>query len=144
MSERRRGKYKTEETQGRLGSVSRADTTNPKDLLGALKPSLSKVPGAALIYMAMGLGDGAEKYGAYNWRAKKVIASIYVDAAMRHIIAWFDGEENAADSGVPHLAHALSSLAIIVDAYETGNLIDNRPLPGAAAKLLAKYTKKKE
>lgn len=116
--------------------------TNPKDLLGIKKVSLSKVPPAALIYMALAMQDGAKKYGPYNWRENKVIASIYVDACMRHLLAWFDGQEKAEDSGFPHLAHALACLAIITDALETGNLVDDRPVKGAAPELIAAWTKK--
>jgi len=90
--------------------------------------------------MAMGFRDGAEKYGPYNWRDESVAASVYIGAAMRHIDAWWDGEESAGDSGVHHIAHALSCLAIIADATETGNLIDDRPLPGAASRLIKELT----
>lgn len=118
--------------------------TNPKDLLGIKKVQLNLVPPSSIIYQALAMEDGARKYGPYNWRANKVIASIYVAAAQRHLMAWLDGEENAADSGKPHLAHALACLGIIVDAKETGNLVDDRPLPGVAAKLIAELEQKKK
>lgn len=114
--------------------------TNPKDRLGLAKVSLSKNPPAASIYMALAMMNGAEKYGAFNWRANPVIASIYIDACKRHLDAWWDGEELADDSKVPHLGHALASIAILVDALETGNLVDDRPIAGAAAALFKKYT----
>lgn len=107
---------------------SKATTSNPKDLLGIKKVSISKLPAVALLHAAHALMDGARKYGPYNWRDKAVIASVYIDAAFRHINAWFDGEEMAADSGVHHLGHAIACLAIILDAAETGNLIDDRPI----------------
>jgi len=116
--------------------------TNPKDRLGLKKTRLSLVPPASLLYQALAMEDGARKYGPYNWRANKVIATIYVDAAMRHLLAWADGEELAPDSQKPHLAHALACLGIIVDAKETGNLIDDRPIPGAAGRLIAAFEKK--
>jgi hypothetical protein len=116
--------------------------TNPKDLLGMKKVNLHLVPPSSIIYQALAMEDGAKKYGPYNWRQNKVVATIYVDAAMRHLMAWLDGEENAADSGKPHLAHALACLGIIVDAKETGNLVDNRPTAGAAGDLIARLEKK--
>lgn len=116
--------------------------TNPKDLLGTKKPNISLVPMSSIIYQALAMEDGAKKYGPYNWRQNKVIASIYVDAAMRHLAQWFDGEELASDSQRPHLAHAMACIGIIIDAYETGNLVDNRPLPGAASKIIERFTKK--
>jgi Domain of unknown function (DUF5664) len=120
-----------------------SDSSNPKDRLGIKKVQLNLVPAASKIYQALAMEDGAKKYGPYNWREKKVIASIYVAACMRHLEAWYDsGEEVATDSQKPHLGHALACLGIIVDALETGNLIDDRPTPGAAAKLIAKFEKK--
>lgn len=71
--------------------------------------------------------DGARKYNSFNWRANKVQADIYVDAAFRHLSSWFEREEIAPDSGVHHLGHAMACLAILLDAQETGNLVDNRP-----------------
>jgi len=121
-----------------------SDGINPKDALGLAKVSLSKVPVAATIYCALAMMDGAKKYSPFNWRTKKVIASIYVDACKRHLDAWFDGEELASDSGVPHLGHAAACIAILIDAIETGCLHDDRPPPGAAAKLFARYTVKRE
>jgi len=112
------------------------DERNPKDLLGIKKVPLHLVPPASTIYQALAMWNGAEKYGPYNWREKKVIASIYIDATMRHLAAWLDGEEYADDSKLPHLAHALACIGIIVDAFETGNLIDDRPVKGSAAVLL--------
>lgn len=130
-------KEKSLETSKPLG-------TNPKDLLGIKKVQLNLVPPSSIIYQALAMEDGAVKYGPYNWRSNKVIASIYVAAAMRHLQAWFDGEECASDSKKPHLAHALACIGIIVDAKETGNLADDRPLPGAASKLIAEWEEKKK
>lgn len=113
---------------------------NPKSRYGIKKPPLHLVPPAAIIYLAQGFRDGADKYGPYNWRENEVAASVYVGAAMRHMVSWWDGEELAKDSGIHHLAHAMSCLAIICDAKETGNLVDDRPLPGAASRLIEELT----
>ena len=76
----------------------------------------------------MAMMDGAEKYGPYNWRKISVRASIYIDAAKRHLDAWFEGQECASDSKVHHLGHALACCAILLDAQACGRLIDDRPL----------------
>ncbi|KKK81365.1 hypothetical protein LCGC14_2814180 [marine sediment metagenome] len=124
---------------------------NPKDLLGIRKvPCLSVIPSASLIYEALAMRYGAYEaprkngvkgYGPYNWREMEVKASIYVDAAIRHLMAWYDGETDAPDSGAPHLGHAKACLGILADAIETGNLMDNRPKPGNASALLEKCKK---
>lgn len=116
------------------------DTTNPKDLLGIKKPQLHLVPESFVIRVAQAMTDGARKYGPYNWREKQVRATVYISAARRHIGQWFDGEECAKDSGVPHLAHAAACLAILLDAIETGNLVDDRPPAGAASRLIEELT----
>lgn len=124
--------------------TKKQDLTNPKDLIGSKKTRLSLVPKSGIIYEALAFEDGAAKYGAYNWRSKKVRASIYIDALERHIAAWFDSrEEDAKDSGKPHLGHAKACLGILIDAYETGNLLDDRPVAGNASALLIKYDKSK-
>ena len=117
---------------------------NPKDLIGLKKPRLSLVPPAGLVYAALAMANGADKYGPYNWREKKVQAMIYLEAAQRHILSYQDGEECAEDSGVPHLGHAIACLLIVIDALETGNLVDNRPKPGPMAALIARYTQGKK
>ena len=94
--------------------------------------------------MALGFKDGAVKYGPFNWREHGVAASVYVGAALRHLLDYWDGEELARDSKKPHLAHALACLAILVDATENGTLVDDRPLPGAAPWLMEKWEEKDE
>lgn len=109
---------------------------NPKDRCGIKKVSLSKFPMTALAHGAHAMMDGAYKYGPYNWRENAVISSIYIDAALRHIGFWFDGEENAEDSDVHHLGHAIACIAIILDAQTTCNLIDDRPKRGEFREVL--------
>jgi len=109
------------------GSFSKAETTNPKDLFGIEKVSITKLPPVAVLHAAHAMMNGASKYGPYNWRDKKVVAAIYIDAALRHLLSWFEGEEIAQDSGVHHLGHAMACAAILLDAQSTGNLLDDRP-----------------
>ncbi len=116
------------------------DSTNPKDLIGITKPQLWLVPSAGIIHEAMAMKNGADKYGAYNWREKKVRAVIYIDAALRHLQQDLDGEDMACDSNWHHLAHARACCGIILDALETGNLIDDRPTKGKAAQVIERLT----
>jgi hypothetical protein len=118
--------------------------SNPKDIIGATKPPLHLVPASALLYEAKVMALGAKKYGPYNWRGKPVRYTIYVSAAMRHLLAALDGQRLDPESGQPHLAHARACLGILLDAEATGNLIDDRPAPGAAAELIETMTERKE
>lgn len=118
--------------------------TNPKDLIGLTKlPILSVVNPSSLLYEAWAMRDGAQKYGPYNYREKGVRASIYVDACLRHLLAWWDGEEVAPDSQVHHLGHAKACLGIIIDGIEHGNLVDDRPIKGSAPKILERLKNEK-
>lgn len=124
---------------------SKATTLNPKDLLGVQKVDITAIPTTAIIVEAASMMDGVKKYGHHNWRTKKVIARIYIAAALRHIFAWEEGEELAADSGVHHLGHARACLGILIDAQRTGNLVDDRPIVDGgqtAAKLLEELSER--
>lgn len=107
---------------------SKAESTNPKDLVGITKVSISKLPVVGVALGAMAMSDGAKKYGAFNWRDKEVVASIYIDAAKRHLDTWFEGQESASDSKVHHLGHVIACCSILLDAQFTGNLLDDRPI----------------
>lgn len=108
-------------------TTSKAKTSNPKDILGSRRVSLTKIPPIALIHVADAMMDGATKYDPYNWRAKDITLLGYIDAAFRHILAYMEGENQASDSGAHHLGHAMATLAILLDAEAHGNLIDDRP-----------------
>lgn len=114
---------------------------NPKDLLGDKKPPLWLVPGPFLVMLAKVMRLGAHKYGAYNWREKKVRATVYVSAAQRHLAALLDGEDIDPESGESHAAHVGACMAIYCDALATGNLVDDRPVAGAAGQLIAEAWK---
>jgi hypothetical protein len=109
--------------------------TNPKDAIGSDKLPLHLWPTTATAMGCIGMLNGMLKYGRSNFRAVGVRASIYYDAARRHLDAWFEGEADDPDDGVPHLAAALSCLAIIVDAEAAGKLTDDRMVPGDYRKL---------
>lgn len=114
---------------------------NPKAAFGAAKPSLALIPGPAMVEMAGVFELGAVKYGPFNWRKTKVEAMTYANAALRHLMSWLDGEDVDPESGKTHLAHAMASLGIVVDALHTDQLIDNRPTSGATARLIRENTK---
>lgn len=106
---------------------------NPKDAIGATKVPVHLWPAEATALGSLGMLEGMLKYGQNNFIAGDgVIASIYVDAAMRHLMAWFAGEDAAHDTGTPHLGNALATIAILVKARAHGKLIDDRDYSPAA------------
>lgn len=112
-------KAQTETPKTQLG-------VNPKDLVGRTKVSMFKLPASAIAWGSAALMDGDDKYGAYNWRGNKVIASVYIDAMERHLKAWQEGRRVAPDSKVHELGHVIACAAILIDAEATGNLHDDR------------------
>src|ERR1035438_3531894 len=82
--------------------------SNPKDSIGIKKVALSCVSAPVLMEMALGMQEGAMKYGRHNYRVIGVRASVYYDATMRHLMAYWEGEDIDPDSGLSHLSKARS------------------------------------
>ncbi len=121
------------------GLSSTTKDTNPKDAIGGDKVPVHLWPDTATIMGCMALLEGACKYGRSNWREAGVRASIYYDALRRHLAKWWEGEEFDGQfldelfpddpkhgSGLPHEAHMLACIAIIVDAKAHDKFIDDR------------------
>lgn len=116
------------------------DSDNPKTRYGLAKPPIALIPMTALVEEACTFRLGAQKYGPANWREKAVPASVYVNAAMRHILSWYDGQDLDPESGASHLAHARACMAILIDAASCDKLIDDRPSAGKGPDLCAERT----
>lgn len=126
--------------------------SNPKDAIGVTKVPYSTLSGPVIAEMAVGMLEGALKYGRHNYRAIGVRASVYYDATRRHLDGWWEGEDIDPDSGLSHITKALTSLAVLRDAMIRGKMEDDRPqgTVGFLAKLnlkvkelLATYTNPK-
>ncbi|MEL6316053.1 MAG: dATP/dGTP diphosphohydrolase domain-containing protein [Pseudomonadota bacterium] len=115
---------------------------NPKTRFGMRKPAFSAVPAGAMVPLMQAMAQGRRKYGLANWRIDEVSCSIYYDAAFRHLLSWFDGEETDRESGVHHLGHVMACCAILLDAEECEMLIDDRPPAGKFAALIHAATER--
>lgn len=113
---------------------------NPKTAGGLTKPALHAIPPVALLHLGGAMADGERKYGLCNWRDNEVSASVYYDAIQRHLLAWWDGEDLAVDSRISHLAHVMACCAILLDAESLARLNDDRPMPGAAGRMIVPLT----
>jgi len=90
------------------------------------KPDFSLIPLCTMADEARVWAYGKKKYAAWNW-AKGMDWSVPYACAMRHLSAWQRGEENDAESGLPHLAHAMCNLRMLTlykDVFPAG---DDRP-----------------
>jgi len=71
--------------------------------------------------------EGATKYGGHNYRVAGVRASVYYDAARRHIDAFWEGESTDPASGLPHIIKAIACLVVLRDGQLMENWVDDRP-----------------
>lgn len=101
--------------------------SNPKDAVGVRKAPLSVVPMNVIVEIGIGMLEGTCKYGRHNYRAVGVRSSVYFDATMRHLIAYWEGEDDDPDSKMSHIAKALTSLVVWRDAQMQGKCEDDRP-----------------
>ncbi len=114
---------------------------NPKTVYGEAKPSLSLIPGPALVEIAQAMREGKAKYGSMNWRDDPVSSTTYADAALRHLFQWLDGEDRCPKSGALHLAHLAANAMILIDAALQGTLIDDRPPAGTTSAAIDRNTR---
>lgn len=101
--------------------------TNPKDSVGCTKPPMHCIPAHVLFEVGMGMFEGGWKYREANYRVIGVRASIYYDAAMRHLIAWWEGEDIDPASQIHHISKVISCLAVLRDCQmqaENGSGVD--------------------
>ena len=89
------------------------------------KLPLGLMPRSALEQVAAVLFHGAVKYGAHNWR-KGIAVQRNIDAALRHILAANEGEDLDAASGLPHFAHAICDLMLVIETLRARPDLDNR------------------
>jgi hypothetical protein len=122
--------------------------SNPKDAFGIKKASLSCVSAPVLFELGVAMQEGASKYGRHNYRAIGVRGSVYYDAALRHLMSWWEGEDIDPDSGLSHVTKAIASLVVLRDAMLQDQFTDDRPpkakpflpaLNAASAALFEKY-----
>lgn len=116
--------------------------TNPKDSIGVSKSPLSKIPMQVVYEAGLGMLEGACKYGAFNYRAAGVRASVYYDALQRHMNAWWEGEDIDPDSGLSHVTKAITTLMVLRDAMLNDKLNDDRPPSVKNPNWLNDYNKK--
>lgn len=76
------------------------------------KPDYSLIPLSTMEGEARVWAYGKQKYAAWNW-AKGMAWSVPFACLMRHLAAWQRGEENDAESGLPHLDHAMCNLRML-------------------------------
>ena len=118
-----------EETEAAFAASVDNKPTNPKDAVAVHKVPLSNVPAVSLAWLAAAHQEGMIKYGANNWAEAGVRASVYLNAANRHLKKWQNGERVDAKTLIHHLGNAMACCSILIDAETRGMLVDDRPPP---------------
>jgi hypothetical protein len=101
---------------------------NPKEAIGKTKTQFHLVPPRVIKEVAEALTEGANKYGAYNFREAGVTYSTYYSSTWRHLEAWFEGEDIDPESGLSHVTKAIGGLIVLRDSMLEGNSRDDRPI----------------
>ena len=113
------------ETADKVGDV----TSNAKGSgarFNGGKPDFSLLPLCTLEDEVRVWMYGKAKYAAWNW-AKGMQWSVPLACLLRHLAAWQRGEELDAESGLPHLAHAMCNLRMLTLYSHTYPEGDDRP-----------------
>jgi len=82
---------------------------------------------------------GAAKYERGNWKKGGKPDNEYLDACLRHMTAFANGEEFASDSGCHHLAHAAWNLFALLELNYPGVTHD----PELFNKMMTRWRMKK-
>jgi hypothetical protein len=71
------------------------------------------------------LAYGAKKYAEHNY-LKGMAWTRLIGAALRHCFSWLRGEDIDPESGLPHLSHALASIAMLIETIDRKKGTDDR------------------
>lgn len=95
------------------------------------KAPLSLIDRHAMEEIGNVLAFGANKYAAHNWRGGLAYSRL-LDAAIRHLYAFADGEDIDPESGLSHIAHAGCCIVFLLGMIHTKPEMDDR-YKGSAA-----------
>jgi len=106
-------------------ALDKGSTTGYKEDLG--KPEWDLLPYDALLPVVKVFTSGAKKYTRHNWRSG-MLWSRPMGAILRHITAWWEGEDLDSDSGEHHLAHVIAEALFLMyyTTHKRYNKHDNR------------------
>lgn len=89
------------------------------------KPRLDLLDAYAIEQMGHVLGFGSVKYDAWNW-TRGIAYTRLQGSALRHILAFQRGEDLDPESGLPHLAHGMCCLMMLLGMTQRHPELDDR------------------
>lgn len=90
------------------------------------KVRLDLLPVQPLVDIGQVLTYGAQKYDERNWEKGFAWSRPYA-ATLRHLFAWWSGEDNDPETGLSHLAHAACEVLFLQEFSYTHPELDDRP-----------------
>tara|TARA_R100000808_G_scaffold23856_1_gene53566 strand:- start:1940 stop:2287 length:348 start_codon:yes stop_codon:yes gene_type:complete len=99
------------------------------------KPGVDMVPPELVIGAARAFAIGAAKYRGlddFNFMRSYRYRTVYA-SMMRHLLAWYSGEDNDIESGLGHLDHVASNLAMLMHFVDQMPDKDDRPFSKRSA-----------
>lgn len=90
------------------------------------KPRFDLISPSLLFEIGQVLEFGSKKYSDRNWEKGFTYGRPFA-SAMRHLWAWWNGEENDSESGLSHLAHAVACIMMLIEYKHSGRGHDDRP-----------------
>jgi len=99
-----------------------ANKVNPKAVVGRTKAQVHDIPLRTLGPIGGVMALGAKKYGHFNWRDIPIVDDDYIDAIVRHLTDYQNGEKQDVESGESHFAHIAACCIVVLDAEMEGTL----------------------
>lgn len=92
------------------------------------KPTYELIPFDLLDDVNKVLQHGQKIYGTNNWQKTEGFKlSRCYNALLRHMFAWWRGEDIDPESGISHLAHAMCNLLFLTYHFRYTKGCDDRP-----------------
>lgn len=90
------------------------------------KNRVDLLPVKALEQVAKVLTAGLDKYPERNWEPGMAWSRCYA-SALRHLFAWWRGEDEDPQTGLSHLAHCACNILFLLEYEEKKRGTDDRP-----------------
>lgn len=110
-------------------SIDSLEPQKPSQRHNQGKLPMHLVPADTIEALAAVLQKGMEKYDERNWERGNFYSVPYA-SLMRHLLAWWQGEDNDPESGLSHTVHILMNAAMLVRYSEQFPNYDDRPKKG--------------
>lgn len=90
------------------------------------KLRLDLIPVDAMEELSKVYAFGAQKYAEHSWEGGMKLSRVYA-ALLRHLFAWWRGEDRDPESGLSHLAHVTwNAVALLTYTLRGTRNVDDR------------------